>query len=149
MSQPDGTSANGESALLHEILSSLKAIQQENSQLAAAVDAINGRVNILAGVKQMQDGTAVDAHQDTKPIEDQTAKVSNGSDTPSVDVPVAPADTGRRSSTTSKIILTSYPGQAGIDPLPMSWGHKDPNVRGPVVVSRNTSTIRRRNGEPK
>lgn len=27
----------------------------------------------------------------------------------------------------------------------MDWGHEDPNVRGPVVVSRNQATIRRRN----
>jgi hypothetical protein len=46
----------------------------------------------------------------------------------------------------SKIILTSYPGQAGVDPLPMQWGAKDPAVRGPVVVSRHANTIRRRNG---
>jgi hypothetical protein len=29
----------------------------------------------------------------------------------------------------------------------MDWGNKDPQQRGPVVVSRTQSTIRRRNGE--
>ncbi|KAH0139669.1 hypothetical protein KCU67_g15095, partial [Aureobasidium melanogenum] len=57
----------------------------------------------------------------------------------------AMSGSGRRSSVTSKIILTSYPGQAGVDPLPMDWGNKDPSLRGPVVVSRNPSSIRRRN----
>jgi hypothetical protein len=31
--------------------------------------------------------------------------------------------------------------------LPMDWGNKDPLKRGPVVVSRASSTVRRRNGE--
>ncbi|GAM85379.1 hypothetical protein ANO11243_033860 [Dothideomycetidae sp. 11243] len=57
-----------------------------------------------------------------------------------------PPEAARRSSlTTSKIILTSYPGQAGVDPLPMSWGAGDAATRGPVVVSRHPSTIRKRN----
>lgn len=54
-----------------------------------------------------------------------------------------------RSTTTglsSRIILTTYPGQSGIDPMVMNWGHFDPTYRGPVVVSRSQSTIRRRNG---
>ena len=42
----------------------------------------------------------------------------------------------------------TYPGQAGINPLPMDWGNKDPQQRGPVVVSRSATTIRRRNGKP-
>lgn len=46
----------------------------------------------------------------------------------------------------SRIILTTYPGQAGIDPVPLEWGAHDPAVRGPVVVSRQQKTIRRRNG---
>ncbi|KAL8678006.1 MAG: hypothetical protein Q9186_005605 [Xanthomendoza sp. 1 TL-2023] len=45
----------------------------------------------------------------------------------------------------SRIILTTYPGQSGIDPIPINWGHVDPHQRGPVVVSRSQNTIRRRN----
>ncbi|KAG9832217.1 hypothetical protein KCU98_g12924, partial [Aureobasidium melanogenum] len=52
MEKTNGTS--GDAAILQEILASLKTIQQENTHLAAAVDAINGRVNILAGVKQVK-----------------------------------------------------------------------------------------------
>jgi GTP cyclohydrolase N terminal len=29
----------------------------------------------------------------------------------------------------------------------MDWGNKDPQQRGPVVVSRTQTTIRRRNGK--
>ena len=47
---------------------------------------------------------------------------------------------------TSRIILTTYPSQAGIDPIAMNWGNESPTQRGPVVVSRSQSTLRRRNG---
>ena len=44
-------------------------------------------------------------------------------------------------------VVRTYPGQAGINPLPMDWGNKDYQKRGPVVVSRGATTIRRRNGK--
>ncbi|KAJ3053938.1 Uracil-regulated protein 1 [Rhizophlyctis rosea] len=44
-----------------------------------------------------------------------------------------------------RIILTTYPGQVGINPIPLKWGHPDPNVRGPIVASRNASSIKLRN----
>jgi hypothetical protein len=144
MEKTNGT--NGDAAVLQEILASLKTIQQENTHLAAAVDAINGRVNILAGVKQVKDLT-VDPVAVERNKQSQTAPIVS---TPTENTPSSPdlssvPESGRRSSVTSKIILTSYPGQAGVDPLPMDWGNKDPSLRGPVVVSRNPSSIRRRN----
>jgi hypothetical protein len=40
---------------------------------------------------------------------------------------------------------STYPKQTGINPVPLDWANSDPNKRGPVVVSRLPSTIRRRN----
>jgi hypothetical protein len=88
-----GPSANGESAMLLEILASLKSIQQNNAQLAAAVDAINGRVNILAGVKQMQDGAVVDASADQQRVVQQpipTPNVTQDKSTTPPELPVSP-----------------------------------------------------------
>jgi hypothetical protein len=45
-----------------------------------------------------------------------------------------------------KIVLGTYPKQAGVHPAPMDWGNPDPDLRGPVVVSRQKSTVGRRNG---
>lgn len=124
-------------------------LRQNDALLGTTIEAINGRVNALAGVKLAKDGTAHDAsfsspkgisrgHQPHDSV-DETAEAANGQ------TELASPPTRRPSATTSKIILTSYPGQAGVDPLPMDWGAKDPSVRGPVVVSRHPSTIRRRN----
>lgn len=139
-------------AVLKEILEGLKALRAENIGLAASVDKINGRVNMLAGIKQIKDEAASEAANGTlskeKAKESESEKtvqaVSEQYEQPPANVDAPP----RRASVskTSKIILTSYPGQAGVDPLPMEWGAKDPAIRGPVVVSRHANTIRRRNG---
>lgn len=153
-SQPSADTAD----VLRQILASLQSLKQDHVQLASTVDAINGRVNALAGVRQVQGGIAHDVnvpsprllpespqilphgHQSRGSLSslDGYGKDINGNGQSSSPPP-------RRSSTTSKIILTSYPGQAGVDPLPMEWGAKNPAQRGPVVVSRGPSTIRRRN----
>ena len=142
MASVDQNSA-GSSEILQQILSSITALRQEYSHLATAIDTINGRVNALAGVKQSQDGTTLDAsyasprliptspklpprgHQMRNSISsiDGLGKTVNGSSESSSSSP-------RKASVASKIILTSYPGQAGVDPLPMHWGEKDPQKRG-------------------
>lgn len=141
--------------LLKEILEGLNSLRKENSQLASAVDAINGRVNMLSEIKQIKDEAKGRPQPSNSLLEKAKEVVTSLSEKTAEAVStqyeeppsVADAPPRRASvSKTSKIILTSYPGQAGVDPLPMEWGHKDPAVRGPVVVSRHANTIRRRNG---
>lgn len=143
-------------ALLKEILEGLNSLRKENSQLASAVDAINGRVNMLSEIKQIKDEAKSQPQPSTGLLEKVKEAVASVSEKAAETVgaqyeesPTVADETPRRASVskTSKIILTSYPGQAGVDPLPMHWGHKDPAVRGPVVVSRHANTIRRRNGK--
>jgi len=45
----------------------------------------------------------------------------------------------------SRIILTTYPGQSVVDPIPLNWGEADPVARGPVLVSRSGDTLKKRN----
>lgn len=144
-------------ALLKEILEGLKSLRQEHSHLASSVDAINGRVNMLAEIKQIKDEAKDKPSTGTSGLVEKAKEVVASVSEKTVEAvgkqyeetpPAVDASSPRRASVskTSKIILTSYPGQAGVDPLPMDWGHKDPAVRGPVVVSRHANTIRRRNG---
>ena len=44
-----------QTALMKEILEALKALQINHVQLASNVDAISGRVNVLAGMKEVRD----------------------------------------------------------------------------------------------
>ncbi|RCH93831.1 Uracil-regulated protein 1, partial [Rhizopus stolonifer] len=45
----------------------------------------------------------------------------------------------------SRVILTTYPNQHGIQPIPMEWGAQDPKTRGPIVASRHAESIKKRN----
>ncbi|BFZ56170.1 Uracil-regulated protein 1 [Savitreella phatthalungensis] len=44
-----------------------------------------------------------------------------------------------------RIVLTTYPGQATVKPIPLVWGEADPQKRGPVIVSRQANTLASRN----
>jgi len=49
-----------QAAMMKEILEALKTLQMNQAQLASNVDAISGRVNVLAGMKEVRD-VAVDS----------------------------------------------------------------------------------------
>ncbi|GJC88216.1 uracil-regulated protein 1 [Colletotrichum liriopes] len=100
---------------LAEVLSSLKSIQQTQSDLVAAVESLNHRYQQLAG----------DA---------DVAALGPGSS-----LGEAP-DRPRTPAVPRRVLLI------GINPLPMKWGELDPHTRGPVVVSRSSTTIGKRNG---
>jgi hypothetical protein len=129
------------SALLAQILATLKNVQDEQKTLASSVDAINGRVNALADVKELKEAARPKTPAQ-KPAQQTPSSPSKDEKSPPSEVSVPKKPTG----TTSRIILTTYPGQSGIDPIIMNWGEKDPAQRGPVVVGRGSSTVRRRNG---
>lgn len=156
---------------LKQILSIVQSIQKDHRHLSAAVESIQEQVKVISGVKQAHDidgrnqasqgGTAP-----TQPLSaggQQSTRGTDPSPSPNAQAsslefgPVGPGEArsdgeplyGRKHSATaiSRIVLTTYPGQSGIDPLTMNWGHVDALERGPVVVSRSQSTVRRRNGK--
>lgn len=148
-------------ALLGQIQSTLQTIQRDYKQLAAAIDSINRKIDVSSEFKPTQDVTreqlpdsrmslisipsyASDKAATSNPKLDSVLTTS-GEQFEGIDNAVPPP-LSNRSSGSSRIILTTYPGQSGIDPLTMRWGHADPKLRGPVVASRSQSTIRRRNG---
>ncbi|KAF5233254.1 hypothetical protein FANTH_12620 [Fusarium anthophilum] len=129
------------------MLEALQEIQRTQALLVNAVESLSGRSIEESGG---------DVGKNTI-LEPGSREDDNEGGTPSVDVPAAsgdklkaPAlpspDQRQQQGFTSRIILTTYPKQIGINPLPMDWGNQDPVKRGPIVVSRATSTIRRRNG---
>ena len=93
---------------------------------------------------QSKVGNGQDDTQRPQTPDQSVKKVREQYDSPPTIIDASPRK--QSSSFTSKIVLTSHPGQAGVDPLPMNWGDHNPDQRGPVVVSRHKSTIRRRNG---
>ena len=149
----------GDNAVLVEILSTLKKLQQDHAQLATTVETLKTRPDSshtplpFPALTQSRPFTSRDSNSPSlDPV--QVARAADGlSSSPPSSLGLASLANKasptilpqRKSSVTSRIILTTYPGQSGIDPVPLEWGHPDPAKRGPVVVSRHPSTIRRRN----
>ncbi|KAL6712771.1 hypothetical protein ACLMJK_009612 [Lecanora helva] len=154
--------------VLNQILNTVRSIQQTQTQLSAAIESVQGQVNVLAGIKQVCEL----AKEQSSEVDDKTPVTTSGTSNHHhangsrlLADPILIPDTlhserlqgGLREeesptskrrlgvAPTSRIILTTYPNQSGIDPLQLNWGHRDPLQRGPVVVSRDQSTIRRRN----
>ncbi|KPM34387.1 Uracil-regulated protein 1 [Neonectria ditissima] len=135
------------------VLDALREIQRTQSLLVNAVESLSVKPAI-----DSQDAGAVTAVTDPIPSVFDPESSNEGGMTDSAvadssikaavtqQVPASsPTVSGQRPAFTSRIILTTYPKQIGIDPLPMDWGNADPLKRGPIVVSRAPSTIRRRN----
>lgn len=136
--------------LLQHIQTTLGNMQKDYKTLAASIETINGRVNVLSDVKEVKETsspeppTAIPTSIGT-PLPQEKSLPSFPIEQSSDEI--ASTSKSQQPGSTSRIILTTYPGQSGIHPLPMQWGHKDPVQRGPVVVSRTKSTVRRRNGK--
>lgn len=132
------------------ILATLKSIRSDHTQLAANVEALQSRIDVANSVNQLRGGGSSSGVRDSPSLDTaQLAKSASGIESPpqeSALLAKAPSSpTARKTSTTSRIILTTYPGQSGIDPIPLEWGLEDYKQRGPIVVSRHYNTIRRRN----
>ena len=156
MASEDATPLTSSLDVLKEIHATLQKMQQDYRQLSAAVEAVEGKVNLITGINQIQD--AVNQHESSGGVK-RVHTHQAAYDAPLIGTPassllgLAPAErpqnavSGKKPSPSTRIILTTYPSQAGIDPLEMNWGHQNPRERGPVVVSRSHSTVRRRNGK--
>lgn len=151
MANANPTNGVTNETVLSEILSTLKKIQTDHVNLAANVEALQSKVETSNSINQLRPSPGSrNSIRDSPSLDPlQLGKSAVGTSPPSTDAtlkaPSSPTTGARKSSVTSRIILTTYPGQSGIDPVPLEWGDPDPTKRGPVVVSRHNNTLRRRN----
>ncbi|KAJ2482712.1 hypothetical protein IWW56_000885 [Coemansia sp. RSA 2131] len=61
------------------------------------------------------------------------------------EVSAAQEETSPQQLYASRVVLTTYPSQHGIEPIPLSWGAQTAAERGPVVVSRQPDSFGKRN----
>ena len=169
MAGGDVGSSSDQHELLKSILSTVQSIRKDYQHLSAALENIQRQVNDLSDTKKVHDSAEESRLSQSRIVSAQlpaTGDEQVANDTESVpnaqtslfglEATESNGASGdgeslfeRKNSAvaTSRIILTTYPGQSGIDPLIMNWGHVDALERGPVVVSRSQSTVRRRNGK--
>ncbi|KAK3351646.1 GTP cyclohydrolase N terminal-domain-containing protein [Neurospora tetraspora] len=134
---------------LEGVQDALLAIAQGQTKLISAVESISQRVSSLEMTRETETSSKPNGEA---PSPAATPLVSGYVQTP----PLLQADAGvmspssppadvTKSNFSNRVVLTTYPKQIGINPLPMEWGAADPVKRGPVAVIRSASTIRRRN----
>ncbi|ROT40899.1 putative GTP cyclohydrolase II [Sodiomyces alkalinus F11] len=137
---------------MSEVLEALKSIQQTQTTMAAAIESLSHqRQGSLSGSAEASTPSILEPSLADKDNGGQSSvptglsEQQSSSEELSLQAPATPSSPSQKSAFTSRIILTTYPKQLGINPLPMNWGHPDAQTRGPVVVSRSSSTVRRRN----
>lgn len=130
------SSDNGSSASL----SSLQASQQEILQ---AIEKLS--LQVSGRNSEQQDSSSASTSTSVVPAVIGLEKPVPSTEDDSSSTPNATAVAPIPKDTGSRIVLTTYPKQIGINPIPLNWGHADPIQRGPIVVSRLPSTLRRRN----
>jgi hypothetical protein len=118
------SSSADQSAMMKEVLEALKTLQVNQAQLSSAVDAISGRVNVLAGMKEVHD-VAKSPPVSTSPNKvdpipnvdeshiQEEAKIPESPSLPAIQIVegASPSDVSnarKASSGTSRIILTYY-----------------------------------------
>jgi hypothetical protein len=138
---------------LEDVKEALKAITLGQAKLLSAVETVSQRVAELE--KSQEEDRRRPGSSGTDGVKRVATPLAGGF-TPSPSA-VLPAEAGTqspppssaspdfKSSFSSRVVLTTYPKQIGIKPLPLEWGAADPLQRGPVTVSRSPSTIGRRN----
>ncbi|KUI71231.1 Uracil-regulated protein 1 [Cytospora mali] len=141
---------------LEDVMGQLKAIQQKQDELLSVVDTMS-HGDSSSGVPGLRPSPAslsrqqIEQDNEDTAISSAAALATNSTATPPIrptDSTASPLDGGSPvpgSGFTSRIVLTTYPKQIGIKPFPMNWGAPKPLDRGPIVVSRYPTTIRRRN----
>ncbi|KAK7966156.1 GTP cyclohydrolase II [Apiospora aurea] len=145
-------SDSASSASMSDVLEALKSIQQVQGQMQKGVESLTHRVNQIAPPSpDPADGKSTPTPVAVKdltssPLPPPATERAEGAETP-MSAAAKAALEAQKSGFTSRIILTTYPKQIGIDPIPLKWGAADPKERGPVVVSRASSTIGKRNGD--
>ncbi|TLS25383.1 hypothetical protein PpBr36_07390 [Pyricularia pennisetigena] len=142
MATSSGSSASG--ATNDQIMAALKKMQEDQSRLLSLLSQ-GERQSLLSSSGAAGSGLDVSEGDLTaSPGLTGTSSAMPADETAERDA-TSPSTSGSKSNFTSRIVLTTYPKQIGINPLPMKWGAPDAVQRGPVVVQRGPSTIRRRN----
>ncbi|KAL2140610.1 hypothetical protein VTI28DRAFT_3574 [Corynascus sepedonium] len=139
---------------LEDVKEALKVITLGQTKLLSAVESVSQRVAELEKAQEEDRRRPGPAGTDDGLKRTVTPLAGGFTPSPSTvlpaeagtqPAPVSSASPELKSSFSSRVVLTTYPKQIGIKPLPLDWGAADPLQRGPVAVSRSPSTIGRRN----
>ncbi|KAJ1983275.1 Uracil-regulated protein 1 [Dimargaris cristalligena] len=129
--------SESENQVLAQLLQKMEALQVQQADLSHQLKSFIAPSK-SSGSKAAN--LAIDAEK-ASPKQADALEAPQDSPTATLD----PSTTSTHSPYGSRIILTTYPKQFGIDPLTLKWGAATPEARGPIVASRHPDSIRIRN----
>ena len=121
----------------------LQLQQQQQQQASTSPVKKTRRESFRVYTRTDEDGSYSSSEE--YPPSSATTKPPSGLPTSVVSTASSPECSASAATYGNRVILTTYPGQVGINPIPMNWGAGDPLVRGPIVASRHPNTIKKRN----
>ncbi|KDE06338.1 hypothetical protein MVLG_03376 [Microbotryum lychnidis-dioicae p1A1 Lamole] len=155
---PGGATGNGNSdgtstdttQLLEAILLELRNIKLNQAQFEHKLEALALAPASPFSLQTLSHTQSPPSLSHTPPLE-STSPLSlapiyvsaplNPSASPSLPARNVPAS----SPYSQRVILTTYPNQVGISPVPLKWGAPSAMERGPVIASRHALSIKKRN----
>jgi GTP cyclohydrolase II len=125
---------SNEEAMLQKMLSTMEVLRADQLRLAEKIE------NFTGGDIKKEENSSISPSISINSITTDKAVVGETVSTPS-----SQNVSSMTSMYPSRVILTTYPGQHGIQPVTLNWGAQDPKVRGPIVASRHAGSIKKRN----
>ncbi|CEP10100.1 hypothetical protein [Parasitella parasitica] len=127
---------SNDDATLQKMLSTMEILRADQLRLAEQFERLSSATSPTKG----------DAAGGEDPMSPSTSLAAISSDKAVVGDAASKSATAPQSSMyPSRVILTTYPGQHGIEPISLNWGAEAPLVRGPIVASRHAESIKKRN----
>ncbi|GAA5863486.1 hypothetical protein JCM8547_007259 [Rhodosporidiobolus lusitaniae] len=143
MCSHDSTKQPDQNVLLAAILSELQGIKATQAVFEQKLESLALPPTSPPSLTKGVSGTISPLNGFTKELPPSTPFVKAS------DAPTSPSIVARKDAADSpysqRVILTTYPGQVGINPIPLEWGAKSSEERGPVVASRQPKSLKIRN----
>ncbi|SCZ98029.1 BZ3500_MvSof-1268-A1-R1_Chr3-3g06529 [Microbotryum saponariae] len=154
---PGGATGNGngngtstDTQLLEAILLELRNVKLNQAQFEHKLEALALAPASPFSLQTLSNTQSPPSLSHTPPLE-STSPLSlapiyvsaplNPTASPSLPARNVPAS----SPYSQRVILTTYPNQVGISPVPLKWGAPSAMERGPVIASRHALSIKKRN----
>ncbi|SCV74786.1 BQ2448_7815 [Microbotryum intermedium] len=145
-----GNGTSTDTQLLEAILLELRNVKLNQAQFEHKLETLALAPGSPFSLQALSNTQSPPSLSHTPPIE-STSPLSlapiyvsatlNPTTSPSLPARNAPAS----SPYSQRVILTTYPNQVGISPVPLNWGAPSAMERGPVIASRHALSIKKRN----
>lgn len=137
------------SGVLNDILSELRTLKVGQDYLDAKITNLENEVFQTKSIKpSSEESSYVMISPEFRGIKQEHALPSPQElqlPESGVELSQVPAKSTDANPYIGRAILTTFPDQIGVKPIPLKWGAKSPEERGPILASRQQASLKVRN----